>query len=133
MSDEKVLNVRIPAAALDAIAVAATKDGKKMADYVRIAALTAVCYSRRKTPMPVFIAASESVTAERARDLGMQPLFGVGGRWQGEVRVAVGKNGLFHDNAGGVWVLTPDGLKQLLGFDAAEEKSRLAARARSKQ
>jgi hypothetical protein len=104
-----------------------------MADYVRIAALTAVCYSRRNTQLPVFIATSESVTAERARDLGMQPLVDVGGRWQGEARVAVGKNGLFHDNAGGVWALTPDGLKQILGFDAAEEKLRLAARAKSKQ
>ena len=128
MTDEKVLNVRIPAAALDAIAAAATQDGKKTADYVRIAALTAVCYSRRKTALPVFIATSEQVTAGRARDLGMQPVADLGAQWQREVRVPVGKNGLFQDNAGGVWALTPDGLKQILGFDPAEEKSRLATR-----
>ncbi len=128
MSDERVLNVRMPAAAQDAIAAAATKDGKKTADYVRIAALAAVCHSRRKTALPVFIAATESVTADRARALGMQPVADLGARWQGEVRVATGKNGLFHDNAGGVWLLTPDGLKQVLGFDAAEERSRLSAR-----
>jgi hypothetical protein len=131
MPDEKVLNVRMPAAALDAITAAATQEGKKTADYVRIAALTAVCSSRRKRPLPVFVATSESVSAERARDLGMQPVADLGGRWLGEVRVHIGKNGLFHDNIGGVWLLTPDGLKQVLGFDAAEETARLAARARS--
>jgi hypothetical protein len=131
MSEEKVLNVRMPAAAQDAIAAAAIQDGKKTADYVRIAALAAVCYSRHKTPLPVFIAASESVTAGRARTLGMQPVADLGARWQGEVRVAIGKNGLFHDKAGGVWLLTPDGLKQVLGFDAAEERARLSARAMS--
>jgi hypothetical protein len=131
MPDEKVLNVRMPAAALDAITAAATQDGKKTADYVRIATLTAVCCSRRRRPLPVFIAAGESVSVERARDLGMQPVADLGARWQGEVRVPIGRNGLFHDNAGGVWLLTPDGLKQILGFDAAEERSRLALRGRS--
>ncbi len=128
MSEERVLNVRMPAAAQDAINSAATQEGKKTADYVRIAALAAVCYSRRKTSLPVFIAATESVTAERARALGMRLVADLGAGWQGEVRVDIGKNGLFHDNAGGVWLLTPDGLKQVLGFDAAEEKSRLSAR-----
>src|SRR5438552_1999871 len=74
MSDDKVLNVRMPAAALDAITTAAMQDGKKTADYVRIATLAAVCCSRRKIPLPVFIASSEPVTAERARALGMQPV-----------------------------------------------------------
>ena len=132
MSDDKVLNVRMPAAALDAITTAAMQDGKKTADYVRIATLAAVCCSRRKIPLPVFIASSEPVTAECARALGMQPVANLGTRWQGEVRVVIGKNGLFNDNAGGVWLLTPDGLKQILGFDPAEEKSRLSARVKTR-
>jgi len=133
MSDEKVLNVRMPAAAQDAITAAAAIDGKNTSDYVRVATLTAVCYSRRKKASPVFVSTSESVTAERAQALGMQPVADLGAKWNGEVRVAIGKNGLFHDNAGGVWVLTPDGLKQVLGVDAAEEKVRLAMRLKTQR
>jgi hypothetical protein len=44
----------------------------------------------------------------------------------------IGKNGLFHDEAGGVWVLTVEGLKQVMGFDPVEEGERLAILSRLK-
>lgn len=128
--DKAQLNIRIPEAALKAISAAASEEDKKVADYVRIAALTAVCHTRRKVPSTVFIDPREQVNIERARGLGMTPVVDLGGKWQGEVRVSIGKNGLLQDRAGGVWVLTPQGLKQVMGFEPDEEAERLAVRNR---
>ena len=63
----------------------------------------------------------------------MSPVVDVDGDWNGEVRVPIGKNGLFEDAAGGVWVLTPEGLKQVMSFEPEEEEARLAARAQSRK
>lgn len=129
--DEKAqLNIRMPEAVLKAISSAASEEGKKVADFVRIAALTAACHTRRKAPPTVFIDPREGVRPERARALGMTPVADIGGTWQGEVRVTIGKNGLFQDKAGGVWLLTPTGLKQVMNFEPDEEAERLRVRAR---
>ena len=48
-NDGKVqLNVRLEEGALKAISAAASEEGEKIADYVRIAVLTATCHTRRK-------------------------------------------------------------------------------------
>jgi uncharacterized protein (DUF1778 family) len=125
------LNVRLEERALKAITAAASEEGKKVADYVRIAALTATCHTLRKAAPTVYIDPREGVTLDRAQSLGMTPVIDVGGAWQGEVRAPLGKNGLFQDKAGGVWLLTPQGLKQVMGFERAEEVARIATKART--
>jgi hypothetical protein len=124
---------RIPTAALSAINDAAAREGKSSADYIRIAGLTAVCHTFWDVPPTVFLAPGENMTPDRARALGMQPVAEMGAQWQGEVRVRIGKNGFFHDNAGGIWVLEPDGLRQRMGFEPAEETERLEVLARARQ
>jgi hypothetical protein len=111
------LKIRLPATARKAIEAAAHEEGKALGDYIRTAALLATCHTRRKATPIVFIAPREGVSLERARALGMAPMVEVGGEWSGEVRVSIGKNGLFQDKGGGVWMLTPQGLKQVMGFD----------------
>lgn len=126
--DMEQLNIRLPAAARKAIAAAATEEGKALADYVRIAALTATCHTRREVAPTVFIDQREGISLGRARALGMTPISEVGGKWAGEVRVPIGKNGLFQDKAGGIWLLTPQGLKQVMRFDSGEETIRHQSR-----
>ncbi len=104
-----------------------------MADYLRIAGLNAACHTFQEVPMPTLIASTERVTLQRARALGMVPIAEVGKEWQGEVRVSIGRNGLFWDLAGGVWMLTAEGLKQVMGFEPAEETERLATLSRNKK
>lgn len=120
------LNIQIPEETLKAICTATSDEGKEIADYMRIAGLIAVCHTRRKAPMTVFIDPRENVTLKRAKSLGMNPVIDLGSKWQGEVRVSIGKNGLFQDHAWGVWVLTPDGLKQVMSFESTEEAKRIS-------
>lgn len=127
------LNVRLEEGTLKAISAAALEEGKKVADYVRIAALAAACHTRRKAAPTVYIDPREEVTLTRAQMLGMTPVIDVGGEWQGEVRVSFGKNGLFEDKAGGVWLLTPRGLKQVMGFEPHDEVARISAREQAKR
>jgi hypothetical protein len=127
------LNVRLEESALRAISAAASEEGKKLADYVRIAALMATCHTRRKAAPTVYIDPREGVTLARARSLGMTPVTDVGSGWSGEVRVPLGKNGLFEDKAGGVWLLTPQGLKQVMGFEPLDEAARIGAAAHAKR
>ena len=82
------LNIRLPEAALKAIAAAAAEEGKAVADYVRIAALAAACHTRRNVPLTVFVDPREGVTADRADALGMVPVAVKGKDWDGQVRVA---------------------------------------------
>jgi uncharacterized protein (DUF1778 family) len=133
-SDSKAqLNVRLEEGALKAITAAASDEGKKVADYVRIAVLTATCHTRRKAAPTVYIDRREEVSIARARSLGMTPVTDVGSAWEGEVRVPLGKNGLFEDKAGGVWLLTPQGLKQVMGFEPVEEAARTSTAGRVKR
>ena len=134
MSEEKTsqFNLRLPTRALREINKAGVKEGKSTAEYLRIAALTAACHTLRGAPMTVFVAPGEHMTLVRAQALGMTPVSEVGNQWRGEVRVPIGKSGLFHDEAGGVWVLTVEGLKQVMGFDPVEEGKRLAILSRLK-
>jgi len=127
------LNVRLEEGALKAISAAASEEGKKVADYVRIAVLTATCHTRRKAAPTVYIDPREGVTLTRAKALGMTPVTDVGSGWEGEVRVPLGKNGLFEDKAGGVWLLTPQGLKQVMGFEPPEEVATSGAAGRVKR
>jgi len=127
MQDEKSqLNLRMPSAVLGEINTASSREGKSTSDYLRIAGVIAACHTFREIPLTVFVAASEPVTLERCRALGMTPVADLNGEWQGEVRVQIGKNGLFHDHAGGIWQVTTEGLKQVMGFDPSEEAERLA-------
>lgn len=126
------INLRLPRATLQAINRAASWEGKSAADYLRIAGLTASCHTFREIPSTVFIAPSENVTLSRAQALGMNPVADVGSEWRGEVRALIGKNGLFNDNAGGIWILTPEGLKQVMGFEASEEEQRLEVLSRTR-
>lgn len=125
-------NLRLPTRALREINKAGSREGKSTADYLRIAGLIAACHTLRDVPMTVFVAPGEHMTLIRAQALGMIPVTEVGSQWCGEVRVPIGKNGLFHDEAGGVWVLTVEGLKQVMGFDPADEGERLAILSRLK-
>jgi hypothetical protein len=124
--DVSQFNLRMPAAALREINKAAALEGKSTADYLRIAGIMAACHTFREVPLTTFLATRENMTSERARSLGMIPVAAVGGKWSGEVRVQIGKNGFFNDQAGGIWVLTAEGLKLVMGFDPAEEAERLA-------
>src|SRR5580704_13533146 len=112
-ADDKTsqFNLRLPTGALREINRAGAKEGKSTAEYLRIAGLIAACHTFRDVPMTVFVAPGEHMTLIRAQALGMIPVTEVGSQWRGEVRVPLGKNGLFHDEAGGVWVLTVEGLK----------------------
>lgn len=135
--DDKVqMSLRLPPAALKAIADAAAADRKPLADFVRIAALREACFIRRGLLPTVFIYQGENVTIDRAEALGMEVVRDVRGGWQGEVRVAFGKNGIFTDRVGGLWVLTPQGLKQLMSLepddaaqDTGEQNIRIVLRA----
>ncbi len=133
-TDEKTsqFNLRLPTLALREISKAGLKEGKSTAEYLRIAGLIAACHTFRDVPMTVFVAPGERMTLIRAQALGMTPVTEVGSQWRGEVRVPIGKNGLFHDEAGGVWILTVEGLKQVMGFDPVEEGERLAILSRLK-
>lgn len=119
------INLRLSTATLEVINRAASREDRSAADFLRVAALTCACHTFREIPPTVFIAPSEHVALDRAEALGMRPVAEVGGEWQGEVRVPVGRNGIFHDNAGGIWVLTAEGLKQVVGFEPPEEAQRL--------
>jgi hypothetical protein len=111
---------------------ATLKEQKSTADFLRVAGLIAVCHTFRGVPMTVFVAPGENMTLIRAQALGMIPVSEVGSQWRGEVRVPIGKNGLFHDEAGGVWVPTVEGLNQVMGFDPEDEGKRLAILSRLK-
>jgi hypothetical protein len=119
-------NLRLPERALRDIAKAGLMEGKSTAEYLRIAGLAAACHTFREVPATVFVAPSEQMTLVRAQALGMTPVTDVGAQWEGEVRVRIGKSGSFQDQAGGVWTLTVEGLKQVMGFDPTEEAKRLA-------
>jgi hypothetical protein len=131
--EKSQINLRMPKAALLAINKAASQEDKSAADYLRIAGLAAACHTFREIPLTVFIAPGEKVTLSRAESLGMRPVAEVGGHWEGEVRVQIGKNGVFNDSIGGIWVLTVEGLKAAMTFDPAEEAQRLEVLSRTPQ
>jgi Ribbon-helix-helix protein, copG family len=118
-------NVRLPETMLRAIESAAEKEKKSLSEFVRMAALAAVCHSHREEPVTVYIDPGEKIKEERARELGMAPVAKRGADWTGEVRVTISKKGYYKDVEGGLWFITPQGLKFVMG--RAKEKTKREA------
>lgn len=115
----KQLNIRLSDSFHQALREAAKEEGESLSEYCRQALAVAVHHSRCNLLHSVRLAPGEDLSEERAVELGLTPIDWdkeLEDEWPRLVYVDLGKHGLFEDKEGGVWAVTPEGLKCVMSF-----------------